>query len=239
MIAITFALPTESSGLRRLLVRNAQDAPNSGMLNGRAVQIFHTGVGERVSTPRVEAFLQRRDLRFLISAGFAGALDPELRVGDVVIGSNVSTAALIPGASIGSQTSIRVGKLISSSQIVESRDARARLARSTRALAVDMETEGIARACAQAGLPMLALRAISDTADAPFPAPARVLFAIEKQRTVAMRLVLHVIREPAAIGRLLRFRRQIFLARQALTTSISNAVASIPKEAASQRAGSM
>ncbi|MBA2586597.1 MAG: hypothetical protein H0U99_08950 [Chthoniobacterales bacterium] len=239
MIAITFALPTESSGVRRLLVRNAQDAPNSGMLNGRPVQIFHTGVGERVSTPRIEKFLERRGLSYLISAGFAGALDPELRVGDVVMGSNFSSASLVRAANFGSQASIRVGKLISSSQIVESCDARAQLARSDGAIAVDMETEGIARACAQADLPMLALRAISDTADAPFPAPARVLFDIEKQRTVALRLVLHLIREPAAIRRLLRFRRQIDLARQALTTAISNAVASIPKDAASQRAGSM
>jgi hypothetical protein len=83
-----------------------------------------------------------------------------------------------------------------------------------------METEFIAAACAAHRVPMLSLRVMSDTPSEPFPAPADVLFDLEKQRTNVARLVLYLVTHPGALLRLNAFRRRIALARQSLTSAL-------------------
>jgi hypothetical protein len=83
-----------------------------------------------------------------------------------------------------------------------------------------METETIAELCAAHDLPMLSLRAISDAAEQPFPAPATVLFDLAKQKTDFIRLGSYLIGHPAAIVRLNAFRRRIAIARKVLTDAL-------------------
>ena len=83
-----------------------------------------------------------------------------------------------------------------------------------------METEFIARACAEHGVPLLSLRAISDTPRQRFPAPAHVLFNIERQRTSMMRLVLYLCKHPTRLRGLIRFASQIARARETLTEAL-------------------
>jgi hypothetical protein len=74
---------------------------------------------------------------------------------------------------------------------------------------------------------MLSLRAISDTAAAPFPAPPNVLFDLERQQTSAARLARHLFTHPSAVVRLMRFARQIALARASLATALKTLVESL------------
>jgi hypothetical protein len=67
---------------------------------------------------------------------------------------------------------------------------------------------------------MLSLRAISDTAVEPFPAPAHVLFDLAKQKTDFVRLGSYLLTHPGALGRLSAFRRRISVARKALTAAL-------------------
>jgi len=85
---------------------------------------------------------------------------------------------------------------------------------------VDMETEFIARACAEHGVPLVSLRAISDTARQPLPAPPHVLFDLENQRTKIMRLVQYFCKHPTRLRELIRFASQIARARETLTEAL-------------------
>src|SRR3954464_5508440 len=175
MIAITFALPAESSDFVDLL-ENPEETSRDGVaiirgdLQGRAVVILHTGVGEKVCRGRMEPFLQREKFQYLISAGFAGALEEELRVGDLVLAENFSTPQLRQSPALNlADDRVFLGDLLTVPGMIDSPEERGRLAAKTGAVAVDMETKFIAAACAKHATPMLSLRAISDTPAEPFP----------------------------------------------------------------------
>ena len=91
MIAVTFALPVESSDLVFLLQSKQQTrAGESNIIRGeigtRSVAIIHTGVGQRTCEARMKDYLGREHPRFLISSGFAGGINTELNAGDLFLG---------------------------------------------------------------------------------------------------------------------------------------------------------
>ena len=225
MIAITFALPSESSDFRHLL-----GEPHPG------VAILHTGVGEKICRQRLEPFLDSQSFDFLLSSGFAGGVDPSLGVADLLLAENFSDPALLararellnpapvcnlppsraPAGPPRPSVAPRVAKLATVDRILQSPAEREQFARQHEAAAVDMETKWIARACAVRKIPMLSLRVISDTAAAPFPAPPEVLFDLTRQRTNASALARYLIIHPFAVVRLIRFSRQIATVRREL-----------------------
>ena len=237
MIAVTFALPAESSGFLRLVhnktrsdrngittvagkIDNPENVGARESFRNRALEIFHTGVGEKVCRQRMARFLQDRQLDCLISAGFAGALNDQLNVGDLLLAQNFSTAELSKARSLLVNLPLHVANLLTVPLMIDSNEERNKIARATGAAAVDMETEFIARACAEHGVPLLSLRAISDTPRQPFPAPANVLFNIERQRTSVMTLVLYLCKQPTRLPGLIRFASQIARARETLTEAL-------------------
>lgn len=208
MIAVTFALPSESRDFRRLLTAGNHE-----------VAILHTGVGEKICRERIGPFLDRERFDFLISSGFAGGVEASLGVGDLLLGENVSDPELLTRAR--ELLIARPGRLISADRVVETENDRARFAREHDAAAVDMETFCVAEACAARNVPMLSLRVISDTAAAPFPAPPGVLFDLARQKTAPLVLAKYLARHPAGLVRLSRFARQIAAARSSLTSALA------------------
>lgn len=226
MIAVTFALPAESADFVPLLEKptlNSREGVESirGKIHGQSVAVLHTGVGERSCCAQIEPFLRRQQFKYLISAGFAGAIEKELQVGHLLLSENFSSPELLqsPHLDLGDE-GLFLGKLVTAPEIVDSISERNRIAAKSGAAAVDMETEFIAAACAAHGLPMLSLRAISDTRSQGFPAPPAVLFNVAKQRTDFVRLAFYLLSHPSAFGGLNAFRQQIALARRSLTATL-------------------
>lgn len=226
MIAITFALPAESSDFVRLLENpswNSREGVENvrGRLHGKLVDVIHTGVGKMVCRERMEVMLRRERFECLISAGFAGALEKELRVGHLLVADNYSSPQLLasPELELGDEGTF-LGRLATVPRMIESMAQRETLNKRTGAAAVDMETETIAELCGAHDLPMLSVRAISDTAVEPFPAPAHVLFDLAKQKTDFVRLGSYLLMHPSAFGRLNNFRQRIGIARKALTAAL-------------------
>jgi adenosylhomocysteine nucleosidase len=111
-------------------------------------------------------------------------------------------------------------KLFTATSIIDSIAQRNEIARVAGAAAVDMETGSIVAVCNAHGVPFLSVRAISDTAREPFPAPPSVLFDIQRQQTNYGRLLVYLLRDPASVWRLFRFGRQVARARASLTDAI-------------------
>lgn len=226
MIAITFALPAESSDFVALLEKpalNSREGVESirGRLHGKSVAVIHTGVGRKACCERMDILLRRERFEYVISAGFAGALEKELRIGNVLVSENYSSPQLLRAPQLDlAGEGIFLGRLLTVSGVIESNTERERLAAETGAAAVDMETEFIAEACANHHLPMLSLRAISDTPSEPFPAPAHVLFDLEKQQTDFARLAFYLLRHPSAFAQLNAFRKRVAVARKALARTL-------------------
>ena len=235
MIAITFALRTESAALvGRLWEVNQVSSHGERIIQAkidkRSVAIFHTGVGPKGCSAKIENLFRNERPEFLLSSGFAGSARDDLQVGDIILAENFSDRHLLLAAQeILRLPDARVVNLFTSAAIIDSIAEREQIAQASGAAAVDMETEAIARACADRGIRMLSLRVISDSAREPFPAPPNLLFDLERQRTDFAKLIPYLLRHPGAIQHLLRFSRRIARARKVLTNAILAVVRELPE----------
>ena len=116
--------------------------------------------------------------------------------------------------------------------LIDSSEERERIARESGASAVDMETEFIARACAVHGIPLLALRVITDTPQEPLPGPPSVLFDIQQQQTHIAALAKFFLLNPSRLANLIRFASRIAGARTTLANVLVEIVRNLhPKPA--------
>jgi len=225
MIAVTFALPAESSEFLRRLGNRSHANRNGlsivhGTIDHRLIEVIHTGVGENSCRQRIGKFLENQQFDFLISAGFAGSLNRELQVNDLLFAKNFSTLDEKQAESSLSNVSIYAANMLTVPALIDSSEEREKIARDSGASAVDMETEFIARACAIHRIPLLALRVITDTPTQPFPAPPSVLFDIQQQRTHFAALAKFFLTNPKRIPGLIQFAKRIARARRILTNAL-------------------
>jgi hypothetical protein len=214
MIAVTFALPNESSDFVRLL-RPPDRFP------GKQIRVLHTGVGETTTRARLREFLKEEKPGLLISSGFAGAITNQLEVGSILLAENFSNPALLePCAAALGAKNFRRGNLATAHHVIDSAADRETLARGSGAVAVDMETEFIAQACADSAVPMISIRAISDSPTAPFPIPSAVLFNLARQKTEYVRLASYLLTHPGAVPHMVKFAGNISRARRSLTDAL-------------------
>lgn len=105
----------------------------------------------------------------LVSIGFAGGLHESLRVGDLVLAEEVAeetTGERFPcRASLLPIASSLEGVLLSAATVVTTARKKSVLADRWGAVAVDMESAGVARAAKEMGLPFGALKSITDASD--------------------------------------------------------------------------
>jgi nucleoside phosphorylase len=236
MIAVTFALPAESSAFIRLLQRVRRDgAVVRGNVQRRTPNtehrmqnlcLLHTGVGKAKCAQRVGNLLSAKNPELLIASGFCGGTNDELQPGDLVIAENASNRELLQKAREILPGAI-VGKIHSADRIIDPVADRYAIGREHGAIGVDMETETIARLCAEKAIPMLALRVVSDSPAAPFPAPPNVLFDVEKQRTDFSLLLSYIARNPAAALRLAQFSKQITSAKTKLADALCRIISAL------------
>jgi len=130
------------------------------------------GIGAAAARRASEAVIAIFDPKIVCSAGFAGALDPKLRVGDLIRPSTVINAG------DGSRTVVDGGEgVLVSVGSVASPAQKSKLRESYGAEAVDMEAATVARAAEVRGKQFTAVKAVSDEMDFEFPAMERFVDA--------------------------------------------------------------
>lgn len=189
--------------------------------SGMGTAAMETALGWCLSGPRLGGGAYRPSL--LISAGFSGALQPELRTGDLVLATEVVDRqgkcwpAIAPAA--WDDRNIAAGRLLTSSELVSDPQEKQRLGREYGALAVDMESAVAARLCHEHKVPFASLRVISDdwqTALSP-----HLVDMLGHERVSLPRLAGQVLRHPQLIGELWRLARQTRRAARKLLGGLS------------------
>jgi len=147
-----------------------------GRIGNRPVQVAVCGVGERAARRAAERCVRlasRGACGRVVWLGIAGALSPDLEVGDLVVGRTVMAPDQPPVeldetlVDAAAARGCRPGVLVTVSGLVVTASSREALWRSTGSLpetAVDMESWTAARVLQRTGVPFAAVRAISDTA---------------------------------------------------------------------------
>jgi adenosylhomocysteine nucleosidase len=162
----------------------------------------------------------------LIFAGFAGALDPALRVGDVLLADEVVDGAggrwptTWPGVLPEShwEPPLHRGRLLSTPQLIATPDEKAHLAKTHQAWAVDMESAVFAERCTGAGVPFGCLRAVSD--DAATSLSPALVHLLSAGRVAPLRLVSAVARRPSLVPELMRLGRDTRHAARQLAAAL-------------------
>ncbi len=251
-IAILFALPDESGDFRRAMTIERHQGLGfgltvQGMIDGIPIVVAHTGVGEGAAAHRTGQIIREHSPAALISAGFAGGLHPDARVGRVIFDPRGLEDLSTPAGALR-------GPIVTAPRILEFAADKAALARTTGAitrtsgaLAVDMETEAIATtASAMASvrpaprnfIPVVALRVISDPVDADLPVPMRIWFDERRQAPRPVSLVLYLLRRPSRIAPFARFVRGLAPARAALAEALQAFIPTLGKRLATPPEGS-
>lgn len=208
VIALLCAVPAEERILRGLA--------------GPGVLLMVTGMGalpaERRATEAIAA-----GARAALSVGFCGSLSPSLARGDVVVPDRVTDAMTGEAWQCDPALTRGVhghrGTLVTVARVVADPAARAHLD----GIAVDMESAGAARACARAGVPFAAIRAVSDRQGDVLPDLAGLIDPAGRVR--ARRIAGRIASRPAEFPAWVRLARGARAAGRALVPAVSAALA--------------
>ena len=177
--------------------------------NNVSVELKLVGIG----ASRMPMQLDAGKYALVISAGLAGALDPALRCGDVVVDGAIELLSN-PLCELVKRARIDHAELI-----VSTPQQKAEIFARTGAAAIDMESRKIARVARDSGIRFLAIRAISDCADeAVDPAVLSLVDPLGRAKTGAVLAAL--ARRPAMLKQLLRLRSHSNLACQRLSSAL-------------------
>lgn len=139
---------------------------------GVQIVIVVTGVGLKKSGSATRLLLRNHDLDLVISAGFAGSLREELKVGDIILGDSVCMLENEFEKKIELlvvESDHRKGGIISSRGFINSTYEKADLSSATYADCVDMESWSVVGAAAENGKPVIGIRSISDDLNSELP----------------------------------------------------------------------
>lgn len=154
-----------------------------GRIGGHRVALLRCGMGEDRAAIGLQWMIEHHSLWGVLSIGFAGGLQPDLAIGDVVLADRIEAwprytvpvgAYVTPNARLASLADTaaqqaglprRHGLLLSHKLLVPSAVEKRLLGRQSGALAVDMESYGIGGLAAAHQLPFVSLRAILDPYD--------------------------------------------------------------------------
>ena len=151
----------------RLQLFDARHGLWGAELNEHLIWLCLSGMVPAVSQERVTRFLDTTRLDLMICSGLAGALHPDVRVGEIIVQSEEASLVATAERALKDQgLSYHVGPLVTVRRPVLTPTARRDLAAASGgAIAVDMESQIIAELCRQYGIPCLAMKGVSDGMD--------------------------------------------------------------------------
>lgn len=219
-LGVIVALPFEG----RALAGRAFRPGRSFEVGGTAVLLAGVGAGRAAKAARS---LVRDDATALASWGVAGALDPGIRSGTVVVPTLVADGDGVEYPveaawrtriehRLGSDLPVVGGRLAQASRVLATPGEKALAREATRAAAVDLESASIAAVAREANLPFVAIRAIADEAGEPLP--ESVTHAYDASgRIRPLRLATRLMRGSSDFGDIVRAVRAFRAAETALS----------------------
>jgi adenosylhomocysteine nucleosidase len=235
---VAFALSRETRTFRREFKphQRFRGAPCRARFCGPAwlsVLVLETGLGPERTARAAEWLLGRPKLgnvvyrpKVVVSAGFCGALQDGLRVGDVVLATEVVDAAgrtwpttwpaELPQGPW--DPPLHRGRVVSVPELAATPEVKRSLGLQHQALAADMEAATLAEACGKLGVPFGCVRAVSD--EAGMVLSPKLAALVGRGRVSLWRLALAVATGPTLVGELWRLAGQTGLAAERLGKAV-------------------
>ena len=135
------------------------------------------GIGRQNAEKSVRSFLASNSPELVLTCGFAGGLNPDLKLGDVIF--ELSTLNIQPSTRLLA-AGAKSAKIFCADRIATTVAEKKALRAETGADAVEMESAAIHAVCAERGIPCVTVRVISDTADEDLPLDFNALAKADK-----------------------------------------------------------
>ncbi|MFA7345568.1 MAG: hypothetical protein WC003_14805 [Terrimicrobiaceae bacterium] len=215
MIATVFALEFESAGFRAIQGRRL------------CVSIWTLGVTGERSAAAMKRMIEKSRPEIIVSAGFSGALQPDLGLGAIVIGENFSDPQMT--RALRHFPDFRTGPIITVPEILETSAAKKNLGEISGALAGDLESAHLYQVCCQAGIPMVSVRTISDILEQDVPLPGNVLIDSKTGRSDPASIFRYLFRHPAKAAQFAKLVNNARSAQQSLANALAVILPLVPR----------
>lgn len=165
-----------------------------GIFHNQDVVVAVSGVGKVNSAITTEAMILKYNPKLIINTGVAGALSPDLKIGDIAVSHDVvehdmdtsplgdpkgfitglnlvkmkadaDTVALFSSVLKELDINYEIGTIASGDQFINSKEDKKRIVDEFDAVCCEMEGASIGHVCTLNNIPFCVLRAISDGAD--------------------------------------------------------------------------
>jgi adenosylhomocysteine nucleosidase len=169
------------------------------------------GIGRQNAEKSVRSLLDSGTPEIVFTCGFAGGLNPDLKLGEVLFGirnpeSGIRNRLVAAGA--------KPGTFFCADRIAITIAEKKKLRAETNADAVEMESAAIHEVCRERGIACVTVRAISDPANEDLPLDFNAL-AKPDQSLDYGKLAWAIARSPGKIGALMKLQKKTsFAARQ-------------------------
>lgn len=185
------------TGLRKISGRRS--AVYEGELADRRVCVILSGPGRPNARAATRLLIDGHRPSWIISAGFAGGLDPSLKRNEIVAVAEVRDEA---GASCELEASHRLGlptaRLLTVDRIIATAREKSALKFKHNVDLVDMETIGTAEVCAERSTRMAGVRVISDEAGVDLPSEVNAILGSSGAYRIGAALGA-IVRRPSSI----------------------------------------
>ena len=180
-IAIIGAIKDEFAGIKnQMQITDTLRWPTGnafvGEWQGVPIVLVRSGMGRDRARRALVEVAERYDLKEIISIGYAGALDPSLEVGDLVVADKIiemdssRSDEDMKSYSLNKEILNTTGEihrkiLLTVDRVAATPQEKKKLREKYSAVAVDMETSALAEEAKARNLSFISVRAITDTAD--------------------------------------------------------------------------
>jgi adenosylhomocysteine nucleosidase len=220
-VLICFALKEEAALFRKIAAAKF------------GISILLAGIGRQNAEKSLREFLATHSPKLVLTCGFAGGLNPDLKLGDVVFEisnrrdefhesqTEKETGNLIGdsrSSSLRAQiiaSGAKPAKFFCADRIATTVAEKKKLRAETGADAVEMESAAIHAVCRERGIPCATVRVISDTANEDLPLDFNALSKPDKNLDYG-KLFLAIAKSPGKIPALMKLQKQTQFAAQRL-----------------------
>jgi adenosylhomocysteine nucleosidase len=168
------ALPIEAGYLCDRLTKVRKYTAQShtiveGEISGKLVAVIFSGVGRTAARQGGELLIAGHRPRLMLSAGFAGGLDPSLKRNDLVMPHEIAdlegNLIEVTARTSDMPASVRTrGRLLTVDRVITRTAEKAELREVNQADLLDMESSELAHLARERSLPFASMRVISDDA---------------------------------------------------------------------------
>jgi adenosylhomocysteine nucleosidase len=209
---ICFALKEEAAPFR------------TGLRRGHHVSILLTGIGHQNAERSLREFLEKNSSECVLTCGFAGGLNPDLKLGEVVFELAAPVANNQKLAEDLTVAGAKPAKFFCAERIAITIAEKKKLRAETGADVVEMESAAIHEICRAKKIPCATVRVISDTANEDLPLDFNAFAKPDKNLDYG-KLALAIAKSPWKIIALKKLQKQTQFAAEKLAEVLAKIIA--------------